>query len=82
MKAFSPISTGLSTLPALATLTVGAVVTGRLVTRFQAYVGFVWAGWLIAAVASALTVAWRFTNNTTALWVTTYLLIGLGHGSK
>ncbi|EMR72531.1 putative efflux pump antibiotic resistance protein [Eutypa lata UCREL1] len=80
LKAFSPISTGLSTLPSLVTVTVGAVITGRLVTRLQSYVGFVQVGWLIAAVACALTVTWRFTSVTTAMWVITYLLIGLGHG--
>ncbi|RYP79260.1 hypothetical protein DL770_006745 [Monosporascus sp. CRB-9-2] len=37
IKAFSPISTGLSTLPALLTVKVGAVIKGRLVTRLRTY---------------------------------------------
>ena len=81
VKAWGPISTGLSTLPALVTVTVGAVVTGGLVTRLRAYLGFVWAGWLLAAAACVLTVAWRFApRHTVALWVVTYVVLGLGHG--
>ena len=84
VKGFGPLSTGLSTLPALATVTLGAVLTGRLVTRLQAYLAFLRGGWAIAAAACALTVAWRTGGDGgagAALWVPTYLLVGLGHGA-
>ena len=83
VKGFGPLSTGLSTLPALATVTLGAVLTGRLVTRLQAYLAFLRGGWAIAAGACALTVAWRTAAGGAgaALWVPTYLLVGLGHGA-
>ncbi|RYP64785.1 hypothetical protein DL769_006530 [Monosporascus sp. CRB-8-3] len=80
IKAFSPISTGLSTLPALLTVTVGAVITGRLVTRLRTYLVFIRAGWLLAALACTLTVTWRFAGSGTAMWVVTYVVLGLGHG--
>ncbi|RYP12667.1 hypothetical protein DL767_011202 [Monosporascus sp. MG133] len=73
IKAFNPISTGLSTLPALQTATVGAAITGRLVTRLRTYLVLIRAGWLLAALACALTATWRFVGSGTAM-------LGLGHG--
>ncbi|KAI0150508.1 major facilitator superfamily transporter [Xylariaceae sp. FL1272] len=79
VKQFSPLLTGVAMLPATLTVSIGGIICGRLVTRFNNYRWFVVVGWLVASIGSALFVVWPY-NNSAPVWVITYLLAGTGQG--
>ncbi|KAH6652318.1 major facilitator superfamily domain-containing protein [Truncatella angustata] len=76
----STITAGVNLLPSVLITVPGSIITGRLVTRFNNYRYFVWAGWAIVVLNSILAVIWKFVNVTTAVWATTFVVFGLGHG--
>ncbi|KAI1325531.1 major facilitator superfamily transporter [Xylariaceae sp. FL0255] len=79
VKQFSPLNTGLTMLPATLTVSVGGIICGRLVTRFNNYRWFMCIGWFVASVGSSLFLIWPH-NNSAPIWVITYLLTGTGQG--
>ncbi|OTB05049.1 hypothetical protein M426DRAFT_142683 [Hypoxylon sp. CI-4A] len=80
VKNFSPINTGLATLPNLLTFALSGIVTGRLVTRFNNFRWAIWIGWFFGAVAAGMYVVWR-VNDSAAVWVWTFLIGGISHGA-
>lgn len=80
MKGYSPIQTGLVLLPVMVTLVPSSILTGILVTRINDYRYPIWAGWVLTTVGSGLTLRWD-GDTPPALWATTLVLLGLGHGA-
>ncbi|KAK8054739.1 major facilitator superfamily transporter [Apiospora phragmitis] len=81
VKMTSPVMAGVNMLPAVLVLVPGFVITGRLVTRFDNYRLAIWLGWAFAVVSAVVSVAWQFLDVSTAVWVVTFILLGLGHGA-
>ncbi|KAJ4307298.1 hypothetical protein N0V88_000681 [Collariella sp. IMI 366227] len=80
VKNYSPIKTGLVLLPVMFTLVPGSILTGLLVTRTNDYRYPIWAGWVLTTTASGLTLIWN-VDTPAALWATTLMLLGFGHGA-
>ncbi|KAI1822460.1 major facilitator superfamily transporter [Xylaria intraflava] len=79
VKGFSPLDTGVALLPATLTVTSAGIICGRLVTRYNNYRWFVWIGWFIASIGAGLFIIWP-RNDSTGIWVITYIIIGTGQG--
>ncbi|KAI1433772.1 major facilitator superfamily transporter [Xylaria sp. CBS 124048] len=79
VKGFSPLDTGVALLPATLTVTSAGIVCGRLVTRYNNYRWFVWIGWFIACIGAGLFIIWPH-DDSTGVWVITYIIIGTGQG--
>ncbi|KAK8859924.1 major facilitator superfamily transporter [Apiospora arundinis] len=77
----SPVTAGVNLLPASLVLVPGSVITGRLVTRFDNYQIAIWLGWFLTVAYCAVSVTWQFVDVSTAVWVITLVLLGLGHGA-
>ncbi|KAJ3561057.1 hypothetical protein NPX13_g9091 [Xylaria arbuscula] len=80
IKAFSPLNTGVSLLPATLTVTTAGIICGRLVTRFNNYRWAICIGWFIASIGAGLFLIWPH-NDSAGVWVVTYLVIGVGQGA-
>ncbi|KAK5625659.1 hypothetical protein RRF57_001375 [Xylaria bambusicola] len=79
VKLFSPLNTGVTLLPATLTVTTAGIVCGRLVTRYNNYRWAICVGWFVASLGAGLFLIWP-RNNSAAVWVITYLVIGTGQG--
>lgn len=77
----TPVNAGVYLLPAVLVLIPGSIITGRLVTRYNNYRIIVWVGWLFVTIFGVLSVEWRFISVSTAVWVTTLMVFGLGQGA-
>ncbi|RWA14417.1 hypothetical protein EKO27_g686 [Xylaria grammica] len=80
IKGFSPLDTGIAMLPASLTVTSAGIVCGRLVTRYNNYRWAVCIGWFVASIGAGMFLIWPH-NDTAAVWVITYLVIGMGQGA-
>ncbi|KAI1084992.1 MFS general substrate transporter [Whalleya microplaca] len=80
VKGYSPIDTGVATLPNLLTFAVAGIVVGRLVTRFNDFRWAIWIGWFFSCVGSAMYTAWR-SNDSKPVWVISFLIGGISHGA-
>ncbi|KAI1125266.1 major facilitator superfamily transporter, partial [Nemania abortiva] len=80
VKGYSPLDTGVAMLPATLTVTIAGIICGRLVTRYNNYCWAVRAGWLVACVGAGLFLIWPHHDGA-AVWVITYLVIGVGQGA-
>jgi len=80
VKRFTPTQTGAALLPVMLTLVPGGIVTGALVTRSSNYRPPIWIGWVLTTVGTGLSILWT-TNQATALWVVTLIILGFGHGA-
>jgi MFS family permease len=67
-------------LPATLTVTSSGIICGRLVTRYNNYRWAICLGWFIASLGAGLFIIWP-VNNSAAVWVITYLVIGTGQGA-
>ncbi|EXJ94395.1 hypothetical protein A1O1_02789 [Capronia coronata CBS 617.96] len=79
VKLNSPIRTGVSLLPVMLTLIPASVIVGSMITRTARYRWAIWTGWVLATLATGLTVLWDEQTGT-AVWATILVLLGLGHG--
>ncbi|TGJ84601.1 hypothetical protein E0Z10_g4160 [Xylaria hypoxylon] len=80
VKGFSPLDTGLAMMPATLTVTGAGIICGRLVTRYNNYRWAVCVGWLVASIGAGMFLIWPH-NDTAAVWVITYLVVGAGQGA-
>ncbi|KAI0390488.1 major facilitator superfamily transporter [Xylariaceae sp. FL0594] len=80
VKQYSPLNTGLAMLPATLTVTTAGIITGRLVTRYNNYRWAIVLGWLVGCIGAGLFILWPL-NNSAAVWVITYTVIGTGQGA-
>ncbi|KAK7965872.1 uncharacterized protein PG986_000149 [Apiospora aurea] len=80
VKGYSPTHAGLALFPVMFTLVPGSIVTGALVTRLNNYRWAIWAGWVLCAVGSGLTVLWDL-DTPVWQWVVTLIVVGFGHGA-
>ncbi|KAF5964372.1 major facilitator superfamily transporter [Fusarium coicis] len=80
IKAFSPIMTGVATLPVMLITVPSSVVVGSFVTRTKNYRLPIWLGWMLTATGSGLTLLFD-RRTTTAHWAAILVLIGFGHGA-
>ncbi|KAI0517802.1 major facilitator superfamily transporter [Xylaria bambusicola] len=80
VKEFSPLNTGVTLLPATLTVTTAGIVCGRLVTRYNNYRWAICVGWFVASLGAGLFLIWP-RNNSAAVWVVTYLIVGTGQGA-
>ncbi|KAK3933999.1 major facilitator superfamily transporter [Diplogelasinospora grovesii] len=80
VKGYSPMHTGLVLLPVMVTLVPGSIMTGLLVTRTKNYRYPIWTGWALTGVATGLTLIWD-VDTPAAVWVTTLVILGFGHGA-
>ncbi|OTA60806.1 major facilitator superfamily transporter [Hypoxylon sp. EC38] len=80
VKAFSPIGTGVATLPNLITFAMSGIVTGRLVTRYNNFRWAIWFGWFFGCVGVAMYMIWR-VNDSKPIWVISFLITGIAHGA-
>ncbi len=67
-------------LPATLTVTSAGIICGRIVTRYNNYRWAICVGWFVACIGAGLFLIWPH-NNTAAVWVVTYLVIGTGQGA-
>jgi len=75
----SPVHTGLDILPITLTMIPASVVVGAIVTRVNRYRWAIWSGWAVSTLACGLTILWD-KNTSTAIWVITLIILGLGQG--
>lgn len=54
--------------------------TGALVSRLNNFRYAVWVGWAFVTVSCGLQLLWH-TSTPTGVWVTTLILMGIGHGA-
>ncbi|KAI1378051.1 major facilitator superfamily transporter [Hypoxylon crocopeplum] len=80
VKGYSPINTGVATLPNLLAFSVAGIITGRLVTRFNNFRWAIWIGWFFGCVGAAMYTVWRI-NDSAPVWVISFLIGGLSHGT-
>ncbi|KAI1293134.1 major facilitator superfamily transporter [Xylaria venustula] len=80
VKGFSALDTGVAMLPGTLAVTIGGMVCGRLVTRYNNYRWAIWVGWFIASIGVGLLLIWHH-NNTAPVWVMTFFIFGIGHGA-
>lgn len=67
-------------LPATLTVTCAGIICGRLVTRYNNYRWPIQVGWFVASAGAGLFIIWP-RDDRAAVWVVTYLVIGLGQGA-
>ena len=79
VRDFSPIRTGIALFPVLFSLLPSAIVVGNLISRFNAFRGAIWAGWVITTLVSGLMLLWN-EHTPTAVWATILVIGGIGHG--
>ncbi|KAI1334386.1 major facilitator superfamily transporter [Xylariaceae sp. FL0016] len=81
IKGFNSLHAGAAMLPCMVAVTVTGIVSGRLVTRFNNYRWAICIGWFVASVGSALFLIWPAANDSTAVWVITYVIAGVGEAT-
>ncbi|KAJ0137845.1 Secondary metabolism regulator LAE1 [Fusarium oxysporum f. sp. albedinis] len=80
LKAYSPIKTGLATLPVMLITVPSSVIAGGFVTRTKNYRLPIWLGWMLTATGSGLTLLFD-ASTPTAQWAAVLVVIGFGHGA-
>ena len=76
---FSPIRTGLSIIPASATMLPASSITNALITRFGSYRPYIWVGFVISTLAGGLFVMWT-EKTQTPVWAACQCVFGAGMG--
>ncbi|KAH8758034.1 major facilitator superfamily domain-containing protein [Diaporthe sp. PMI_573] len=80
VKSYTPIQTGLATLPIMVTLVPGSIAIGAIVTHTANYCWPIRVGWALVTTASGLSLV--FDKDTpVALWAIILVILGLGHGA-
>lgn len=70
---------GVAMLPVTLLLLPGSIVSGILVSRYNAYRWSIWIGWALLALASGLLIYWG-VGTSVAVHVITLVIGGVGHG--
>ncbi|KAF9877104.1 major facilitator superfamily transporter [Colletotrichum karsti] len=76
---YSPTMAGVAMLPVTLLLLPGSIISGILVSRFNAYRWSIWIGWALLALASGLLIYWD-VDTPVAVHVITLVIGGIGHG--
>ncbi|OLN97753.1 putative MFS-type transporter C1399.02-like protein 4 [Colletotrichum chlorophyti] len=76
---YTPTMAGVAMLPVTLLLLPGSIISGILVSRFNAYRWSIWMGWALMALASGLLIHWD-TDSSIPLHVVTLAIGGIGHG--
>ncbi|KAI5918149.1 major facilitator superfamily transporter [Camillea tinctor] len=79
VKNYTALDAGIAILASLLTVTIGGIVSGRIVSYFNNYRWPICIGWLFASIGAGLYLIWP-TNDGAEVWVITLLIIGSGHG--
>lgn len=66
-------------LPVTLLLVPGSIISGVLVTRFNAYRWSIWMGWALVAIASGLFISWDVDTHL-VVSIVTLAIAGIGHG--
>ncbi|KAM5361098.1 hypothetical protein ACJZ2D_013309 [Fusarium nematophilum] len=80
VKAYSPLKTGVATLPVMLITVPSSIIAGGFVTRTKNYRLPIWLGWMLTATGSGLTLMFDM-NTLTSEWATILVVIGFGHGA-
>ncbi|KAH8645706.1 major facilitator superfamily transporter [Xylariales sp. PMI_506] len=80
VKGTTSLQAGVDLLPALLVFIPSSIISGRLITRFNNYRILLWIGWFASVVWGAVLVSWPYIHVTTAVWVITLMIFGLGQG--
>ncbi|KAH6883867.1 major facilitator superfamily transporter [Thelonectria olida] len=80
VKEYSPIQTGIATLPIMVISVPVSVITGALVTKTNGFRPSIWSGWTFLTAGCGLTLVFDM-DTSKAVCVVTLVLIGLGHGA-
>ncbi|KAK1574620.1 major facilitator superfamily transporter [Colletotrichum navitas] len=76
---YSPTMAGVAMLPVTLLLLPGSIISGILVSRFNAYRWSIWIGWALMSIASGLLISWD-VNTPLAVHIVTLAIGGIGHG--
>ncbi|TDZ35739.1 Efflux pump FUS6 [Colletotrichum spinosum] len=76
---YTPTMAGVAMLPVTLLLLPGSIISGILVSRFNAYRWSIWIGWALMALASGLFIYWD-VDTSIAVHVITLVIGGIGHG--
>ncbi|KAF4813215.1 Efflux pump FUS6 [Colletotrichum siamense] len=76
---YSPTMAGVAMLPVTLLLLPGSIISGILVSRYNAYRWSIWIGWALLALASGLLIYWG-VGTSVAVHVITLVIGGVGHG--
>jgi hypothetical protein len=80
VKSYTPIQTGLATLPIMVTLVPASIATGAIVIHTANYRWLIRVGWVLVTTASGLSLV--FDGDTLiALWAIILIILGLGYGA-
>ncbi|QKX62568.1 uncharacterized protein TRUGW13939_09729 [Talaromyces rugulosus] len=79
VKNFGPVKTGLSLMPATATLVPMSIITGAAMRRLGRFRWAIWSGWLITIPATGLLILLN-ADTTTHSWVLILIVVGVGYG--
>ncbi|KAF6806530.1 major facilitator superfamily transporter [Colletotrichum musicola] len=76
---YSPTKAGVAMLPVTLLLLPGSIISGVLVSRFNAYRWSIWIGWALMALASGLLIYWD-VDTSVGVHIITLVIGGVGHG--
>ncbi|KAF2095775.1 MFS general substrate transporter [Rhizodiscina lignyota] len=79
VKFTSTVASGVNFFPVTAFLLPGAAVTSSLITRLGRFRWALWLGWTFATTGAGLFILLD-VNTRTAVWATSFVVYGLGHG--
>jgi hypothetical protein len=79
LKEFSPINSGLATLPTVLSLVIGAIGAGAVVQRLGYPAPFMIASSVLAAIGAGLITTWKITAGPN-IWIGYQVLYGIGVG--
>ncbi|KAK1491207.1 major facilitator superfamily transporter [Colletotrichum tamarilloi] len=76
---YSPTMAGVAMLPVTLLLLPGSIISGILVSRFNAYRWSIWIGWALMSIASGLLIYWD-VDTSLPVHIVTLAIGGIGHG--
>ncbi|WQF79268.1 Putative major facilitator superfamily, MFS transporter superfamily [Colletotrichum destructivum] len=76
---YSPTMAGVAMLPVTLLLLPGSIISGILVSRFNAYRWSIWIGWALMSLASGLLIYWD-VDTSLPVHIVTLAIGGIGHG--
>ncbi|GJC93114.1 major facilitator superfamily transporter [Colletotrichum higginsianum] len=76
---YSPTMAGVAMLPVTLLLLPGSIISGILVSRFNAYRWSIWIGWALMSLASGLLIFWD-VDTSLPVHIVTLAIGGIGHG--
>jgi MFS family permease len=79
IKNFSPISSGLATLPSILALVFGMIMAGGMVQRFGYPAPFMIASAVLSSIGAGLITTWQIDVNK-SMWIGYQVLVGFGTG--